>query len=62
MLKRMRKMDFFSFFDSPFGTIHLLSTHAKFSEKLTFVRARMCAYQAVRNVSFSENLTYVLNE
>ena len=34
-----------------------LSTYAKYSEKLTF----LCAYQGVRNVSFSENLAYVLN-
>ena len=34
-----------------------LSTYAKYSEKLTF----LCAYQVVRNVSFSENLEYVLN-
>ena len=34
-----------------------LSTYAKFSE----IRTRTCAYQGVRNVSFSENFAYVLN-
>ena len=38
----------------------------KFSEKnKTFcplIRTRTCAYQGVRNVSFSENFTYLLNE
>ena len=38
---------------------HLLSTYAKLSEKLTFLRT--CAYQGARNVSFSENFAYVLN-
>ena len=42
------------------------STCAKFSEKLTFltplIRTRTCAYQGVRNVSFSEYVAYVLNE
>ena len=37
---------------------HSLSTYAKFSEKLT----RTYACQWVRNVSFLENLAYVLNE
>ena len=36
-----------------------LSTYAKFSEKLTFLTP--CAYQGVRNVSFSENFAYVIN-
>ena len=36
---------------------HPLSTCAKFSEKLI----RKCAYQGVRNVSFSKNFGYVLN-
>ena len=45
---------------------HPLSTCAKFSEKLTFVplpliRTRRCAYQGVRNVSFSEDFVHVLN-
>ena len=39
---------------------HPLSTYAKFSEKLTFL-IRTCAYQGVRNFSFSENSAYVLN-
>ena len=38
----------------------------KFSEKLTFLtpwyaHVHTCAYQGVRNVSFSENFAYVLN-
>ena len=41
---------------------HLFSTYAKFSEKLIFLNPRTCAYQGVRNVSFSENFAYVLNE
>ena len=44
---------------------HPLSTYAKFSEKTdisnTLIRTRTCAYQGVRNVSFSENVAYVLN-
>ena len=35
------------------------SADAKFSEKLKFLA---CSYQGVRNVSFSENFAYVLNE
>ena len=46
-------------------TAHLLSTYAKFSEKLTFltplISTHTCAYRGVRNVSFSENFAYVLN-
>ena len=44
---------------------HSFSTYVKFSEKLTFppppplIRTRTCAYQGVRNVSFSENFAYV---
>ena len=45
------------------------STSAKFSETLTFLphlllkRLRTCAYQGVRNVSFSENFArYVMND
>ena len=38
----------------------------KFSEKMsisyTLIRTHTCAYQGVRNVSYSENLAYVLNE
>ena len=44
---------------------HPLSTYAKFSETTNIskplIRTRMCAYQGVRNVSFSENFAYVLN-
>ena len=47
-----------------FNRGHLFSTYSKFSEKkllfLTSWYAR--AYQKVRNVSFSENFAYVLNE
>ena len=55
--------------------VHPLNTYAKFSEKLTFLTVRImelerlvfrqiltCAYQGVKNVSFSENVRYVLNE
>ena len=41
-----------------------LSIYAKFSEKLTFLTpwyTHTCAYQGVRNVSFSENFPYVIN-
>ena len=44
---------------------HSFSTYEKFSGKLTFLPlwyAPMCAYQGVRNVNFSENFAYVLNE
>ena len=44
---------------------HSFSTYAQFSEKLTFltlIRTRTCAYQGVRNVSFSENFAYLLND
>ena len=36
---------------------HLLSTYAKYSEKLTFIRARMCAYQfqTIYDHSWSES-------
>ena len=37
-------------------------TYAKFSEKLTFLTHWLCADQVIRNVSFSENFTYVLNK
>ena len=44
---------------------HPLSTYAKFSEKVTsltpLIHTRRRAYQEVRNVSFSENLAYILN-
>ena len=49
-----------------FARNHSFSTYEKFSEKLTFlnplIRTRTCAYQRVRNVSFSENFAYILNE
>ena len=38
---------------------HPLSTYAKLSKKLTFLRT--CAYQGVRNVGFSENFAYIVN-
>ena len=38
------------------------STYAKYSEKLIFLTPSYCAYQGVRNVSFSENFAHVLNE
>ena len=45
---------------------HSFSTYAKFSEKTNIshplIRTRTCAYQGERNVSFSENFAYVLNE
>ena len=48
-----------------FGIIHYVR-FAKFSEKLTFLTpsyAHVCVvYQGVRNASFSENFTNVLNE
>ena len=45
---------------------HPFSTYAKPSEKLTFLTSwyahvRTCAYQGVRNVSFSESFAYLLN-
>ena len=43
----------------------LFSTYTKFSKKTNIsyplIRTRTCAYQEVRNVSFSENFVYVLN-
>ena len=36
---------------------HSFSTYATFSEKVTFLTC-----QGVRNVGFSENVAYVLNE
>ena len=49
------------------GGHSFLSTYAIFSEKLTFLitwyaHVRTWAYQGVRNVSFSNNFAYVLNE
>ena len=56
-------INFLMFLGIWFGSIpktihmdHSFSTYAKFSENLT------CAYQGVRNVSFSENFTNILNE
>ena len=54
----------------PFGKLtafyKVFSTFAQFSEKLTFLTPRIrtytCAYQGVRNVSFSENFEKVLKE
>ena len=49
---------------------HPLSTHPKFSEKLTLltpwyahvlVHVHVRAYQGVKNVGFSENFAHVLN-
>ena len=39
---------------------HLFSTDAKYSEKQKFLHT--CAYQGVRNVSFSENCASALIE
>ena len=45
---------------------HPLSTNAKFLKKTNIsnplIRKRTCAYQGVRNVSFSEIFAFVLNE
>ena len=40
---------------------HSLIMYAKCSEKLTILNS-WCAYQEVRNVSFSENFAYLLND
>ena len=41
---------------------HSFSTYTKFFENYyPLIRTRMCAYQKVRNVSFSKNFVYVLN-
>ena len=47
--------------DEPWG--HPLSRYAEFSGKLMFLIPwyAPCAYQGVRNVSFSENFGFVLN-
>ena len=48
-----------------FANDHSSITFAKFSVKLTFLTpwcTRSCAYQGVRNVSFSENFANVMNE
>ena len=41
---------------------HHYSTCAKFSEKLTLLFTRTCAYQGVRNVNFSENFAKKFSE
>ena len=44
---------------------HSFSTYTKFSEKphsYSLIRTRTCGDQVVRNISFSENFAYVLNE
>ena len=47
---------------------HSFTTYAKFLEKLTFlisyllIHTRSCAYQGIRNVTFTENFAYILNE
>ena len=46
--------------DSFYIRDHSFSTYTKQSEKYFLLRA--CAYQRVRNVSFSENFGYMLNE
>ena len=54
------------FFQYVLNKDHLFSMFAKFSEKLTFlyplIHTRTCAYQGVRNVSFSENFANVIDE
>ena len=40
----------------------LLGSRTPFQKELTIELIRTCAYQGVRNVSFSENFAYVLNE
>ena len=42
--------------------IHLCSIFQKANICYPLTRTRMCAYQGVRNVSFSENFAHVLNE
>ena len=44
---------------------HLLSTYAKFSEKLIsnlLIRIRTCAYQGVPNISFSKYFAYIMDD
>ena len=52
------------FFEKFLEGDHSFSTYAKFSEKTTIsyllIRTHTCAYQGVRNGSFSENFSYVL--
>ena len=41
--------------------IHLVRLQ-NFPKNYTLIRIRTCAYQGVRNISFSENFANVLNE
>ena len=43
------------------GVIHLVRTQNFSKSYYPLIRTRMCAYQKVRNVSFSKNFVYVLN-
>ena len=45
-----------------FSRDHLFSTYAKTNIYYLMIRSRTCVYQGVRNVNFSENFVYVLNE
>ena len=48
-----------------FGIIHSVYVHKYFRKTNIFyplIRKHTCAYQKVRNVAFSENFAYVLNE
>ena len=44
--------------------IHLVRTQNFLKTNVSYplIHTRTCAYQGVRNVSFSENFAYVLNE
>ena len=46
------------------GFIYLVRTQTFRKTKISYplVRTRACAYQGVRNVTFSEHFAYVLNE
>ena len=46
------------------GIIHLVRSKTFRKTKISYplIRTPMCVYQGVRNVSFSENFAYVLNE
>ena len=46
------------------GIIHLVRSKTFRKTKISYpiIRTPMCMYQRVRNVSFSENFAYVLNE
>ena len=47
-----------------FGIIHLLRSNIFRKTNISYhlIRTRACGYQGVRNVSFSKNVAYVLNE